>query len=614
MNYNKEQNIVIKDFNGPMMVISCAGSGKTTVITERVKSIVESGVDPSRILVVTFSKAAAEEMQDRYEKKYGSTTTHFSTIHSLCYSVLAMAYGINASTVLNSDEKHNYFLNLYYKLEKAVPGFEDIFKDLHDFSRDMSLRFSRYMMMEYRHANNMEAEGKPAWWSEYKGYEKYKKKNSKIDFDDMIVKCHESLTVRKDLLDYWKSKCDYILIDEFQDTSAVQAEIFYMLAEDHKNICVVGDDDQSIYGFRGADSDVFKSFLGTYSEATPVYMTTNYRSLPMIVQKAAKLIAHNIERFDKKFLTDKIGDAHIERINYNTEFNQASRITTIIKEYKRRGDVLSDIAVLYRVRSEARLLCNRLLNENIPFYTKEPPEDIHRSLVFYDIMAYYRLSENINDAKDLPRIINRPTRYIKQSELSNCRIERSALLQRCLNGISDDNRRRSIETAIDKLLFDLKSMKGISPENFMLYLRDAMKYREALKDYASYLKLNDITIFVNDFDALLEESKGFKTFREWMEFSENSWKETLKKNKETEKTGVYLSTFHGAKGLQWKTVVLLSAKEGITPLIREGVIDNLEEERRLFYVAMTRAEENLYLSIPDNNIIQPSRFVFEMGE
>jgi len=615
LEYSEKQSEAINAAEGPVMVISCAGSGKTSVILERTKKIAASGIPAENILVVTFSKPAALEMRERFAQLYqAGGRVKFATIHSVCYSILAKAYSLTPSAVLKASEKSTFLHEEYIRLKRTYGNdFSGGYKDIGDFIRNIVLKISGYMTLLYKEPSSKADDIISDKYEKeiFFDYLKFKKISGKIDYDDMIIECHKYLKARKDALSYWQRIFRYIMIDEYQDTTILQAEIFFMLTLE-KNICVVGDDDQSIYSFRDADSGIFNRFLTEYPDAKQIFLETNYRSRPQIIQAAAKLIRHNENRFKKEFKAFNSGTAKIENIEVDDSMQQTDEVVKRIRQYEQRKIPLHSTAVLYRIRSAAAVLCSRLMSEDIPFYTKELPEDIHRSLVYQDLKAYYRLANNLSGRTDLRRIINRPKRFIKAAAVANCGLDKQALIRRCTQNIYDGERKEKIIDAIDLLFADLKHLKGKSPAEFMQYLLEDMQYRDSLIEYAEFLNINS-DAFTSEFDALMLEAKKFGSMSEWDRYAQEYRNELIRFMDKSRENGVYLSTFHSAKGLEWDNVIIISANERITPLERNGVIENPEEERRLFYVAVTRAKEELTIvHIKDGKGVLPSRYIAEM--
>lgn len=614
MEFNYQQRQAIDTIEGPVIIISCAGSGKTSVILERTNRIIASGVNPLNILVVTFSKMAANEMSERYIKRYGQNRVRFSTIHSLCYSVICNTYNVDQSSLLKESEKQAFLMEEYYTHVDKVSEIKD--RDYEEFYKDLCLNLSQMAMKQYEQRQSGIVQEINDWkYQIYEEYTKHKKKLGKLDFDDMIIKCHEILSTNKEQLAYWQKYFKYIMIDEFQDTNQIQAEIFYMISEKN-NICVVGDDDQCIYGFRDADHNIFKKFVAHYPECKRIYLETNYRCRPDIIDAAARLIGHNKVRFAKEFKAFRTEKTKILVHEMQNIESQTTQIIEQIKILKRNGKDYRDMAILYRVRKEAIGITSQLALENIPFYSKEPLEDIHKKLVYRDIRAYFRLSNGSWQNTDLQRIINRPQRYIKKQNILECGLNKQKLYSDCCKGITDFARRERIEATIDQLFYDLMSLNGKKPYDFVCYMENQMNYIQGLQAYAEYVKM-DSQKFQEEFETLKNEAQRFQSMEEWNIHAEQCTEKLLEQRKKNEKEGICLSTFHGSKGLEWENVFLISANDGKTPLIRNEQIDNPEEERRLFYVAMTRAKDKLdiyYVGGKMDSKFIPSRYLEEIKE
>lgn len=608
--YNEAQIQAITTTQGPVMVISCAGSGKTTVILERTARILKQTGRPGRILVVTFSKAAATEMELRFQEKYGVSGVRFATIHSICYSVLASTYGLKADAILKESERRQFFRMVQ---ESLMARGTEVSEDFDEFYQEITSVISRVAARaEGSVSGNIceDPEKRKVYQRILEDYTAYKKQNRKVDFDDMILLCYRCLKGNSQVLAYWQGIFDHVLIDEYQDTSALQAQIFFLLCEKHRNLCVVGDDDQAIYGFRGADSSIFLKFQQQYPDCRKIFMTVNYRSLPQIVRRSAAVIGHNRQRFSKEFRTAREGVGRIQIIRCGSDLKQVEAVLKGVDEALKNGLPLKDMAVLYRVKREASSLVNRLLLEGIPFYTRELPQDIHKGMVYQDVMAYYRLANRMEVQGDLQRIINRPKRYLKQQLVRDCKLDRNQLYQACIRDAVSPREYDRINDTVNQLFLDLRNLKSLSPSSFLEYLDKDMGYVESMKDYAQYRKISSEEM-ERDYAALTAEARGFQDMAQWKAYVE----ETGSRGFVPDENGLYLSTFHGAKGLEWKKVWIISADEKVTPYFKEGEYQDLEEERRLFYVAMTRARDELQIlttSGKDRKKREMSRFVEEM--
>ena len=605
MNFDKNQKIAINTIDNPLMIVSTAGSGKTSVIVARANRIVRTGIKPYRILVVTFSKMAALEMEDRYHELYGNDNIRFSTIHSLCYSVLARAFSLTVESIMKESDKRAFFTNLqrkilYQKISGTPNDFEEFYSDSlsyisskseADYLGERKLSKEKYLDIAYNE------------------YTRYKTESNKIDFDDMIIRCHKCLSESNADLQYWRNVFDYVMIDEFQDTSKLQAEIFYMIVQ--KNICVVGDDDQSIYGFRGADAEVFDDFGRRYPDCKRVYLDTNYRSVSAIVHMADKVIRNNRHRLEKSIKANREGKYAVRIVKNDTDTAQISLILDEIEKHVTSDGKRNEIAILYRTKKEASTLISALQVNNIPFYTKDIPEDVHWSLCYKDIFAYYRLAWGYGLIEDLLQIINRPKRYIKVNSIKNCSVDRNELYKVLTRECSARDANR-INDTINDLFLDLRTLQSLcKPIQFLSYLENNMKYFDSLKEYTEFVG-GDLRICIKEYESMKSEARRFEHMDDWYKYVSSA-----EYRKDFDKTnGVCLSTFHSAKGLEWKKVIIISANEGVTPYKYKGKIENIEEERRLFYVAMTRAKDNLLISYvsSDSSSKERSRFISEILE
>ena len=591
MEFNISQKKIINTLDGPLIAISCAGSGKTSVILERTYQLLIHGVKPSEILVSTFSRAAAKELADRFSRKYQISDVNFSTIHSVCFAILRKAYGLGAKAVLSNSDKRMFFREQYASCGKAL---KEEFGTFDAFYEEMSLRISRSIYSRYMNpvktvANDQAGE---AGDDIYHAYIKFKNQMGKIDYDDMIIGAHRCLKEQSDTLAYWQKSAKYIMIDEFQDTSAVQAEIFYMLSGNRRNICVVGDDDQSIYGFRGSEPGIFNKFREVYPDTKMVVMDTNYRSLPIIIESAQSVISNNSNRIPKSFHAYRNEEGRLDVISVKDNLRQTNEVVRILREYEKRQIPWKDIAVLFRLKRSAQCVYSRMLTEKIPVFTNEMPDDIYDGMVFGDIRSYFRLANGCGSVVDLKRIIDRPNRYIRKELLKHSTVEKDYVIASVIPHISNDDQREKVFASIEKLYSDLGKLKNQAPRDFVRYLGDEMGYRSSLREYASFVNENG-SRFCDEYDELLWEADHFESFTEWFSNIEEGKRKKESKIKEKKENGVCFTTFHGAKGLEWKHCIIISANEEITPYSHMGEIENPEEERRLFYVAMTRAKDEL---------------------
>lgn len=581
--FNKEQKNAINSTEGQVMVISCAGSGKTTVIINRIKAILDKNVKPESILVITFTKDAAEEMKKRFQKSFGDINVTFGTIHSLCFQILKNEYNLSNDNIITSTEQWEFFkkeiLGKISKndMEEFIPSMISEIS----YIRNKNLDCEKY---------NPEVCTKELFMKCFNDYDNFKKSSKKIDFDDMLILCRRLLLKNEDVLKKYKKMFQYIMIDEFQDTNQIQADIFYLMAGENGNICIVGDDDQSIYGFRSADSKIMLDFPNKYPNCKKIYLDTNYRCSSDIIKKAANVIKNNNNRFDKDFKAYRKEKGTINIISSNNKFDEVGYISKKINELHNKGVSYDDIAILYRTNFENKLISGALMVNKIPFHAKEKIKCYYEDFIFQDLLAYYRLANGIQKIGDIQRILNRPNRYLKTNIFKDCNN-----VNDCLSFVTDLPKaaRNNAYCKLYDLNKDLNNLRSKKePKDFFDYLLYIMGYDRAIAEYTKFCMKN-LDSVKSDLEILKTEASKFHSFDKWEKYSK-FYIQNLK-DKKNQKDGVTLSTFHGSKGLEWKVVFIINLNEGTIPINKAISIDDIEEERRLFYVAMTRAKDNLYI-------------------
>ncbi len=619
MEFSDEQKRIIEHFGGHELVIACPGSGKTTTILKKVERMVLNGINPRRILVVTFTKAAATDMSEKFAKNYSQIQgVCFSTIHAICFSILKNEYALTQYNILKEWEAMKYY-KMYLKEFIASPNLEDAAKEvIGKISSVRNAGGNPYAIF----GETLVVGGEEIPFTQmYQGYEQLKKMQNKIDFDDMLILCVELFKTRPDLLQKYQSYYDYIIIDEYQDTNKIQAKIFYQLSAVHGNLCVVGDDDQSIYGFRSADSSIMLHFSKKFPDTTKFTLSRNYRCGKKIVKYADNLIRNNKERFSKKFEagTDFEGDIFIG--SYTGENEEIISLVNWIKAKESEGVPLKELAILYRTNNEAINMMPFFKKNNIPISMKERPGDIHKHFVFEAIQSYYVLSQMIREDDEHPlpadaapymrKIVNCPARYVKPEFFENCDLS-GLSINRCIKKYAEadkkvDFRRERIYSTLIDLREDLLTMKSLSPKRFLRNLA-SMGFQDWIKDQAKYRGVSYENV-KGIYENIVSEGFSFDTMKEWMDYTGefDEYLETAAQNNE----GVRLSTFHGAKGLEWTCVWTVNINDKNVPFKRsvdEGGQKGLEEERRMFYVAITRAKKELHMSY----VKIPSSFLVEL--
>ena len=584
--FNREQEEAITHKGGPLMVLAGPGSGKTLVITYRVKWLIENaGVHPSNILVITFTRAAAEEMKKRFFMFDGmaNTPVTFGTFHSIFFMILRYAYRYTAANIIREDVKRRYIKEMTENMELEI---EDENEFLSGIINEISYVKGEMMSLSYYHSNNCSDE---LFAQIYEGYEKRLREENLIDFDDMLVFCYELLKEREGIRTLWQNKFQYILIDEFQDINKVQYEIIRMLAGKGDHLFIVGDDDQSIYRFRGARPEIMLGFEKDYPEAKKVILNTNYRCSEEIVEGAEHLISHNTKRFPKNMQAARGSKVPITFRNLKDAGEECTDILKGIRFYYKKGIPLEDMAVIFRTNTQPRLLVGRLMEYNIPFQMRDVIPNIFDHWIARNILTYIKLAMGNRDRKLFLQVMNRPKRYISRSMITEAQVDLKKLKQQTFG-------KKWLYEKIDKLEMDLYLLRKMEPYAAIQYIRNGIGYEDYMNEYAQFRRMNpdDLEEVLNQ---IQESAKEYHSFEEWFAYIE-SYGEELRKQMEAgrqQKSGVTLTTMHSSKGLEYEVVFVMDINEGVTPHKKAVKEADLEEERRLFYVAVTRAKTYLFL-------------------
>ena len=615
MAFHKSQLQAIRHLNGPMMVLAGPGSGKTTVITHRVRCLVEGyGVDPASILVITFTKAAASEMRQRFQKlmEGRSLPVSFGTFHAVFFSILKHAYRYDASNIVREEQRIQLMRELVDRYRIDV---EDEGEFISSILSEISMVKGEMMSLEHYYSKNCSEE---IFKKLYEGYNRGLESRGLLDFDDMLVMCYQLFDQRKDILAAWQSRYRFILIDEFQDINRVQYEIVKMLAAPENNLFIVGDDDQSIYRFRGAKPEIMLGFEKDYPTARRTLLGINYRSSSSIVDAAGRLIRHNKMRFEKEIQAFRGAGRPVAVMGFPDAHAETRTIVEEIQDYVRMGYHLSDIAVLYRTSMEPRLLMERMMEWNLPFRMKDSLPNLYEHWITQDMLAYIRIAGDElakhRQAKraDVLRIINRPKRFVSREALEGQIISWDSLK-------SWYQDRGWMVERIEQLEYDLKMIGRMAPVAAVNYIRKAVGYDDYLREYAENrrMKAEDLLQIA---DQLQESASSYKTMDAWQEHM-REYGEQLRQqltNRDSQNTDcVSLMTMHSSKGLEFPIVYILDANEGVTPHHKAVLEADLEEERRMFYVAMTRARDRLHVYYARERYGRPqerSRFIDEYRE
>ncbi len=614
MKLNRGQDEAIKHGNGPCMVLAPPGSGKTLIVTERTRYLIEeSGVRPDQILVITFTRYAAREMKERFErltagKNYPVT---FGTFHSIFYGILKCAYGIGANNLMSEKESSVLLQEVLDQTDiESTPEVEDEEELVRGLLREVGMVKNGLCHLKDFHSKYL---AQDEFAEVFRSYEHQKKELKKFDFDDMLVQCYALFRKKPEILQGWQKRFQYILIDEFQDINRVQYEVIRMLAAPRYNLFVVGDDDQSIYGFRGAKPELMLYMKQEFPSLRTISLTVNYRSTEFITGAAARVILHNDTRFYKRVQSFRGRGQNVHVQEVLDEQEEAQYVTEEIQKKLDQGIKPGEIAVLFRAAVQARMISEILSEHRIPFEMRDYVTNFYRHFIVKDMMAYLQLAAGKRDRSLFLTICNRPLRYLARNSMENRQVNFEDLRK----FYCDKDWMLDI---IDQFDVDVRMMKNMAPYAAIQYIRKKIGYDDFLKEYAekhqiSWKQLMDVMA------ELEERSKNFKSYDEWeihiakytQELEEQQAK--ARKIKGERENKVQLMTIHSAKGLEFEDVFVIHANEGEIPHQKAEKKDEIEEERRLFYVALTRAKNNLcisYITQKNGNRIKPSRFVEEL--
>lgn len=610
MQFNEAQQRAVCFLDGTCLTIAGPGSGKTSVITHRTKYLIEhGGVNPSEILVVTFTKAAAAEMKERFLRLTGqtSTTVTFGTFHAVFFAVLKHAYHYRTENIIRPEQKYAFLKGLIRRFSIAYEDENECIQNL--LSEISSVKNGGIPVEHYYSVNYPEHTFRDL----YRAYERLLRDNRLLDFDDMLVYTYELFSQRKDILALWQDKYRYILIDEFQDINSIQYEIVKMLAAPQNNLFVVGDDDQSIYRFRQAKPEIMLNFEKDFKQAERIELNCNYRSDANILRAAGRLIAHNKNRFPKKIHTDHPAKEPVIVKSFKDQRQENLGLIQALQEYTAAGGQWSDVAVLYRTNMQPALLIQQMMEYNIPFQTKERIPNLYEHWIVKDLEAYFRIAQGSRQRADFLQIMNRPNRYIGRDSL-----EEETVAFDVWADIYEKLEQPWIAKRIDRLCYDVKMLSRMSPFAAVNYIRKGIGYDEFIKEYADRrnIKAEDLLDILEEINAL---AKNYDSYEAWWDGKERYLAE-LREAAETQKqeqNGVFLSTLHGAKGLEYDVVFIIDVNEKVMPYKKSVLESELEEERRMFYVGMTRARKQLYLFYAESRnhqAMEPSRFLTELKE
>ena len=617
---NKNQAQAVAHIAGPCMVLAGPGSGKTRIISQRIVSMVlDHDIPPTRILAISFTKASSLEMKKRtlaYGKDDRLNKVSFGTFHSSFFRILRRYAGVSLEDLLLDLDRFKLVRSILKYLK--ISNYND--DDVLDLLNEISL--VKNELVDYRDYDSKSFE-QEIFQKAYRLYEDEKKRHGKIDFDDMLIQAYDLLNNDPAILSIVRQVFKYILIDEFQDINRVQFELIRLIAGQENNLFVVGDEDQSIYGFRGARPDFMLEFDQYFPSARHILLDTNYRSSKDIVDLSLGLIKKNKKRHPKDLKAFSKDPARISYIYPKDTDDEARLVADQIFDRvgSQKGADYGDFAVIYRTNRQARAFVDAFMDKRIPFILKDAPKTIYDHWVSLDIIAYLRIAMEIGSGGDWARVINKPFRYISKKSLAKA--EASMDFLDCL--LNDEDIKDFQKKNLEDLYIDLNYVRGLSPQYGISYIRTTLDYDRYILDYCHERRIKSQQI-VEILDELEAAAGPYRTILDFFKHIDQV-REEVKKN--ADKTagsslatsadkGVVLTTMHSSKGLEFDNVYIVGVNEGIVPyqLGDDSKLD-IEEERRLLYVAITRAKRVLVISSPLKRFgkkIGQSQFLKELQE
>ena len=616
LNLNPEQLEAVMRIEGPVIVFAGAGTGKTKTLTSRIAYMISQGINPKNILAITFTKKATNEMRERVHNLIGSDASKvtISTIHALCARILRQTIhvlGYQNNFEIIDDEDSFRVVN-------------EIYKELEISRKYLSPRAACNFISNYKNGIG------DLYGVNLSIYRKYQEKifaANQVDFDDLLILTEKIFNENEDYLKYYQNQFKYILVDEFQDTNIVQYNIIKMLAGEKCNIFVVGDDDQSIYSFRGANVLNMKQFSVDYPDSLKVILSQNYRSTKEILHGTNCLISHNIHREKKNLKTDIVG-TNKDVIIYNTSYfeDEPRFIISEIKTLIAKGYQYSDIALLYRNNVISRSLEKALIEKGIPYVMYGGFQFLRRKEI-KDVISYLKFIIDPNNLFHFKRIINLKNRGIGDKTIEKLvdyqNKENLSLFDAItkFHEASPSTKTKALVEFKEEMLYLIDLINKVDLVTFYDELLAKTEYIEIMKEEEMPEAFKERLDNLNEFKSILYSLENDETIEEMtsIEKLENGFDNIIldeSAGTDFSKGGVVLSTVHSVKGLEFKVVFVVALEEGIFPSLKED--SDIEEERRIAYVAFTRAKEKLYLTCVNHRLIygrvvlnQQSRFITE---
>lgn len=566
------------------------------------------------------------EMKQRFCKliQEADSRVTFGTFHAVFFMVLKAAYHMDSSNIITEEQKYQLMREI---ISHHMLDYKDEKELIAGLLGEISMVKNTRIDPEHFYSGQV---GEEVFRKIFREYDRRLRGSRLIDFDDMLTYTYELFCERPDILAAWQQKYTYILIDEFQDINPIQYDIMRMLAAPENNLFIVGDDDQSIYRFRGSRPEIMLNFNKDYPDAQQILLNVNYRCDGYVVRDSLHLIAQNRARFPKEIKSEKpMQHPVVYRIFADQKAENEALIRIIEEAVSGTGDhpakqtnadgrtlldqnlSYRDFAILFRTNSQPRMLIEALMSHNIPFRMKEHVPNLYEHWISRDIFTYLKLAQGSRERKDFLTIMNRPKRYIGRDSLP----ERTVAFDVWKEYYKD---KEWIAERIDRLEYDLRIMGRMSPYAAINYIRRAIGYDEFLEEYADYRKINREDLF-DILEELHTTAKGYKSYAQWQEHIREYTGELRKlaQARNENPNAVTLATLHGAKGLEFRRVCLIDVNEGLMPYKKAVLNRDVEEERRMFYVGMTRAIEQLYVFSTrsvNGKDTEASRFVAEANQ
>ena len=576
---------------GPAQVFAGPGSGKTYVTVHRIKQLVEAaGIDPSHILVITFTKAAALEMQERFFRlmEPERPPVRFGTFHAVFYHILKQSAQFRGYSIITESEKKKLLRQIIHMHKRfACIQEEDLGEIIACVSAYQETSSVRTLSLQKLTEDNI------AYLT--KEYEAYLREFRQTDFGGITRHCRELLSEDQGLLSMWQSQFRYILIDEFQDISPDQYEVVRLLAAPEYNLFIVGDDDQSIYGFRGASPDSMQTFMKDYPDADRIFLDINYRCNRQIVEAAGKVVSENQNRVEKKIRAVHDNGPGFRMEVFDDEDGQARYLINMLHEKEEQGK-LHQCAIICRTNYDCAFWAQIFRRNGISYSMKEAPKNPFEHFVIQDIMAYLALADGILDRRLFLRIMNRPVRYFKRESIPEEHINREEMM-------AYYRKSPALQEEVRKLFHDLDNLRGKKPHLQIHYIRKIIGYDKYLKEKYGVDKAKELMRTADDFQELSKNYSSYTDLNDYIsQYNEALQQEGMrrsgnaKQQEEQDSVGIRLMTMHASKGLEFDTVYLPDCQEGKIPSAKSQTTNEIEEERRMFYVAMTRAKQELCIT------------------